>query len=420
MQIKRLVSTLLVALPVLAGCRTDEKLNAPAVSDPMFRRYVAMGNSITAGFQSAGIDDSTQQRSYAQLLAKAMVTNFNYPQLNGRGCPPPFTNNITQTRVGGGTPTTCDLRVPRNGLMNSVAVPGARAEELLNNFGVPVSTSNALTTFFLGGKTQVERMTEMQPTFVSVWIGNNDVLGSLTNTSNPGDPLFVTPGAVFDAQYDSIAAAVSATGAKAVLIGVADVSVIPYASKGTFYFCASANAAGACGVPPQLPPGLFVSPSCAPALAGGLGDTTLVPWPIGVPKILAAAQGATDTLDCTVDTDVVSGSELAGLHAAVTGYNAHIQSVAAANGWAYLDPNPALLAARSDPTIPLKVEPFPSIPPNPLVAPVTFGTFFTLDGVHPSSLAHQVVASAIAAAINAQYSTTLPVPVCAAVSCPAP
>src|SRR5512132_3274056 len=112
MQIKRLISTLLVALPVLAGCRTDEKLNAPAVSDPMFQRYAALGNSITAGFQSAGINDSTQQRAYPQLLAKAMGTTFNYPRLNGRGCPPPFTNNNTQTRVGGGTPTTCDLRVP--------------------------------------------------------------------------------------------------------------------------------------------------------------------------------------------------------------------------------------------------------------------------------------------------------------------
>ena len=242
----------------------------------------------------------------------------------------------------------------------------------------------------------------------------------MTNTTNPGNPLFVTPLPAFTQEYDSITDAIAATGAKAILIGVADVSVIPYASKGTLYFCASANAAGACGVPPQLPPGLFVSPTCAPGLVGGLGDTTLVPWPVGVPLILAAAQGAHDTLSCTVDNQVVTGTELAGLHAAVTGFNAHIQSVATANGWAYLDPNPALLAARADTTSPHKVEAFPKIPANPLAAPVTFGTFFTLDGVHPSSLAHQVVASAVAAAINTQYGTALPVPVCGTVTCPAP
>ena len=414
MQIKRLVSTLLVALPVLAGCRTDEKLMPPAVSNAMFRRYVSMGNSITAGFQSAGIDDSTQQRSYAVLLAKAMGTTFNYPRLNGRGCPPPFTNNVTQTRVGSGTPTTCDLRVPISGPINNVAVPGAQAQDLLSNFGVD-SAANALTTFFLGGATQIQRMTEAQPTFVTAWIGNNDVLGSLLSLTNPGDPALITSSPVFNAEVDSIAAAIKATGAKAALIGVADVAVIPYSSKGTLYYCLSAGAAGGCGLPAALPPTFYVSPTCAPR--PGLGDTTLVPWPIGVQLILAAAQGATDTLDCTHDNQVVTATELAGLHAATTAFNAHIQAVASANGWAYLDPNPPLLAAHADTS---KVEPFPQIPPNPLAAPVRFGSWFTLDGIHPSGVVHRLVADSLASVINATYGTSLPIPVCGSVTCPAP
>ena len=416
MQIKRLVSTLLVALPVIVGCRADETLNAPAVVNPLFRRYVSMGNSITSGFQSAGIDDSTQQRSYAVLIAKAMGTSFNYPKLNGRGCPPPFTNNVTQTRVGGGTGTTCDLRVPISGLINNVAVPGAQAQDLLSNFGVD-SAANALTTFFLGGSTQIKRMAEAQPTFVSAWIGNNDVLGSLLSLTNPGDPALITPSAMFNAEVDSIATAIKATGAKAALIGAADVAAAPYTSKGTLYFCLSAAAAGACGLPTVLPPTFHVSPTCAPGAAGGLGDTTLVPWPIGVPLILAAAQGATDTLDCTRDNQVVTASELAGLHAATTAFNAKIQAVASANGWAYLDPNPPLLAARADTS---KVEPFPQIPPNPLAAPVRFGSWFTLDGIHPSALAHRIVADSLASVINATYGTSLPIPVCGSVTCPAP
>jgi len=48
-------------------------LNSPGVppyaGGAMFQRYVAMGNSITAGFQSGGINDSTQRRSYAVLVA---------------------------------------------------------------------------------------------------------------------------------------------------------------------------------------------------------------------------------------------------------------------------------------------------------------------------------------------------------------
>jgi lysophospholipase L1-like esterase len=68
-----------------------------------------------------------------------------------------------------------------------------------------------------------------------------------------------------------------------------------------------------------------------------------------------------------------------------------------------------------------------TIPSFPNVAPalqgqsVGFGTLFSLDGVHPSSLAHRLIADSIASAINQKYGTSLPVPVCGGpVNCPAP
>src|SRR5512143_4305021 len=131
-----LAASLALALPLAAGCASDESLK-PSPPPPvptggaMFQTYVSMGNSITAGFQSAGINDSTQKRSYAVLLAAAMGTQFQYPSLLGRGCPPPFANNVTQARVGGGTSTTCDLKAASASQANNLAVPGARAEELL-------------------------------------------------------------------------------------------------------------------------------------------------------------------------------------------------------------------------------------------------------------------------------------------------
>jgi hypothetical protein len=340
MQTKRLVSALLVALPVLAGCRTDEKINAPATIDPLFQRYVALGNSITAGFQSAGINDSTQRRSYAQLLAKAMGTSFVYPSLNGRGCPPPFTNNVTQSRVGGGTGSTCDLRIPQSptGILNSLAVPGARVTELLSNFGVPFSSSNALTTFFLGGRTQIERMQEAHPTFVSVWIGNNDVLGALTSSTNPGDPTLITPLALFTAQYDSVLDAIEATGAKAALVSVADVTVIPYASRAAIWYCVKNG-----GCPPPLPPQdpllasiptFSVNANCAPVPPASGGLAILVPWTIGLTKVSTALAGTPSSIDCSVDNEVVTTSELVGLGTAVAQFNAHIQAEAASRGMA--------------------------------------------------------------------------------------
>src|SRR5690349_6828637 len=115
----------------------------------MFARYVAMGNSITAGVQSGGINDSTQKQSYAAVLAATMGTQFSYPSLVKPGCPPPFTNVFTQTRVGAGsTGTTCFLRSPNiPPFLNDVAVPGA---ELLDLFtSGPTPNSNVLTLLIL-------------------------------------------------------------------------------------------------------------------------------------------------------------------------------------------------------------------------------------------------------------------------------
>ncbi len=440
MQIKRLASSLSLVLLLAMGCRSDDTLNPPPAppvpgGGAMFQRYVSMGNSITAGFQSAGINDSTQRRSYAVLLAAAMGADFTYPSLQGRGCTPPFTNNVTQARVGGGTGTTCDLRAD-NSVPSNLAVPGARVIELFNNFGVPVSSSNALTLLFLGGKTQLERMVEQRPTFVSVWIGNNDVLGAFTTlpsaanpTANPGDTLKLTPQATFATQYDSVLNAIDSAGAEAVLISVADVTSIPYASLGVLYYCLKNG-----GCPPPLPaqlpqlagiPTFQVSPTCSPL---GVGLTTLVPWPIGLNMVQDAidslvAGGGTLTLDCSISEQVITTAEIAALRTAVAGYNAHIQAEATARNWAYFDINPALQAELQSAANPTgRIPPFPDALPafNNPPGSVTFGPLFTLDGVHPSSLAHQLVADSVASAINQTYGTTLPVPVCGTVTCPAP
>ena len=54
-----------------AACHEDGLFTTPPppyAGGAMFQRYVAIGNSITAGFQSGGINDSTQKQSYAVLV----------------------------------------------------------------------------------------------------------------------------------------------------------------------------------------------------------------------------------------------------------------------------------------------------------------------------------------------------------------
>jgi lysophospholipase L1-like esterase len=360
--------------------------------DPLFERYVSMGNSITAGFQSGGINDSTQLQSYAVLLANRMGSPFFEPLMNRPGCPAPYTNVFTQTRIAGG-PTTCALRkiqaVPPPYISNT-AVPGAEAIDPYNNLDA-ASNANALTTFFLGGMTQVQMMERARPTFVTLWIGNNDVLGAATNAANGGDSALVTPVPAFQTRYSALLDSIEAVNPQGVvLIGVANVTAIPYFSRGSTYLGAKlAN---------QLPPTMTVTANCAPPR----GDSVLVPFPFGAALVGAAAAGASTTLDCT-EIQTVQPAELVNLVSTVTAYNSYIASQATARGWTYYNPNTALDSLR---TVATAVRPFPLIGQPCSANP--FGTAFSCDAVHPSAATHKLIANKLRQAINAAYGTAIP------------
>src|SRR5947208_5904197 len=177
----------------------------------MFARYVSFGNSITAGFQSFGLSDSLQRLAYPVLLARAMETTFYYPTLNNPGCPPPITVIFTSppTRLGGASDTSCALRsVPPPPYLNNVAFPGADVLELLNsNYGQPqppAAATDAYKLFLLGGRTELQRAREVLPTFVTVWVGNNDVSGAILDTGDAGQAADITPPATFATQYNAL------------------------------------------------------------------------------------------------------------------------------------------------------------------------------------------------------------------------
>ena len=399
-----------------AGC-SNEDLFTPAVPQytggAMFQRYVAMGNSITAGFQSGGINDSTQQQSYVALVAGKMGSPFYYPSLTKPGCPPPIDTVFTATgvphRLGGGTGATCFFRAPTiPPFLTNVAVPGAEALDLLKNGPGPGTNSNALTLLMLGGRTQIQAMMAAHPTFVSVWAGNNDVLGAATSSANAGDSTLITPAATFQTTYTDIVDSVGASGAGAILIGVANVTAIPFFSSGATYFALKNK-----GVPgaDTFPTAFTVSSNCAPiasGIPGARGDSVLVPFPYGG-ALLAAASPPNNqprNLDCA-DTvaAVVVPAELRKLLTTVAAYNAFIAGQATAKNWAYLDPNPTLDSLRLNPT---QVAPFPNFKAACSGAP--FGLAFTCDGVHASASTHLIIARHVVQAINAKYGSAIPAP----------
>jgi hypothetical protein len=404
MRTNRLLATVAVGLLLAGLACEDEPLLTPSNAipiDPLFSRYVSVGNSITAGFQAGGIYDTIQGQAYPVLLARAMQSVFFVPSMNAPGCPAPYSNVFTQTRRPG---PACALRKTQSlppPFISNVAVPGAKVIDPYNNLD-PASSANALTTFLLGGFTQMQMLRRARPTFVSVWIGNNDVLGAATSLTNGGDTTLITAAATFQTRYQALLDSIDDAGSSSgVLIGVAKVTAIPFFSSGATYWVLK-NAT----VPSPFPANFIVEANCAPiatGLPGARGDSVLVPFPFGGAKLAAAAAGVS-TLSCA-DTvpQVVVPAELRALVGAVTAYNTFISGRASARGWAYVDPNQALDSLR---TIPTQVAPFPTF--NAACTANPFGLAFSCDAVHPSSSTHRLIANKVRLAINATYGTNIP------------
>jgi len=375
-----LLGLLLLAL----GCHDEGLLPPEPTGGALFARYVAIGNSITAGYQSGGINATLQQQAYPVLLAKAMGTPFNLPLLRDPGCPPPLVNILTGRRLDDQPDGFCAYRqVPPPRIINNVAVPGAKVAGMINL--IEGTAADTMKLFLLGGRTPLEVAAEARPTFVSVWIGNNDVLYAAVK----GNTALITPVNAFQQHYTQMLNELQTMGVQGgLLIGVANVTVIPHLSPGIAY--AQAEQAGA------FPPTFDVADNCATT-----GATALVPFSYAFGELLAAAmQGQSVTLDCVNDPRLLSPDETATLVQTVQQYNAFIQQQADRLGWAYLDPNVKLLELKNQGQIPI----FPNVNSSE-----PFGPYFSLDGVHPSSLAHKLVAQEAAAAINAVYGTNLQV-----------
>lgn len=396
---RRMLGALIPVLSilVLVGCDDGVSVDPEPAAEPLFQRFVALGNSITAGFQSDGIHSATQRTAYPVLLAERAGVEFGLPLLESPGCPPPLVNGLTGERLGGGDSTppgeaACQFRrTPLSAHVQNLAVPGATVIDPLDHFDEGAAP-NVLTQLFLGGRTQIEAAEALQPTFASVWIGNNDVLGPALSGVVEADAL-TSPGR-FEEAYVEIVERLESAGARGgVLLGVADVTVIPYLSAGSAYW-----AAGQSGL---LPEALTIDASCAPSQAGGIGDSVRVPagWALET-LVQPALAGQPRTLDCAGEPRVLQPEELDLLVERVEAYNAIIEEQAAGRAsWTWVDLNPLFRELRASGEIP----PFPDLArPDRL-----FGELFSLDGVHPSDSTHRIIAAEVAAAIEASVGVPL-------------
>lgn len=400
----RCLLALLCVTATATACIEDDSpvIVEPADPPALFERYVSLGNSITAGYQSGGLHEELQREAYPVLLAEKAGARFPIPAVAYPGCPVPLASPFPPTLISDEAPDQCRVLPVREEARN-LAVPGAAVADLAN----PLWHGGGLAAVLLGGRTQLGLLLERDPTLISVWIGNNDALGAALS----GNPASLTPVDAFEAAYEEIVQAILATDAgDAILIGVVNPVLVPALQPGAFFWGADQPGSPFAEV-------LEVDPGCAPGTDGG---TRLVSF-VTVTNQLAEDPAEPVVIGCAADDPfVLTDDEVQAVGTRVAMFNAYIQEQAEENGWIYVDPAALIGPALADPDLIRKCQGLADATtpeefqaaiettcPGPQ-APNFFGSYFSLDGIHPSGRAHTVIADALAGLLNQKHDLDLP------------
>lgn len=229
-----------------------------------FSTYVALGNSLTAGFSDGALYKISQENSMPSILADRFSTladggSFTQPLMNDNiggllagGNPlPGFNPRLVfggsgpvplSSVVGPIQPTTDILNNNPTGPFNNLGVPGAKSFHLLapgygNVTGVFTNPPTANPYFVRMASspqtTVIADAIAQQPTFISLWIGNNDVLGyalSGGDGSNPITPMDGPPGVGFQQTYGAIAGLLKGNipNLQGIMANIPNVTAIPH------------------------------------------------------------------------------------------------------------------------------------------------------------------------------------------------
>ena len=215
-----------------------------------FSNYVAIGNSLTAGYMDGALYNLGQEYSLAALLHQQMQFagapgNFNQPDIDSELG---FNTSVDQpqdgpilgrfkldTNIPGPSPTVGgDEITPYDGNtadLNNFGVPGIVVGQLLTeDTGNP--QTQAYNPFYArfasspGTSTILGDALAAQPSFFTLWIGNNDVLGyAISGASNPN---LLTTVNDFNTRINAVISEIEATGAKGVVANIPPLLGVPY------------------------------------------------------------------------------------------------------------------------------------------------------------------------------------------------
>lgn len=358
-----------------------------------FGTYVSVGDSLAAGVVSGSLVETHQARSVPALIARqARVADFQLPLVGEPGIPPELAL-VNLLPVAVIAPKASSSGAPKNlGLArsyNNLAVPGATAVDAL---GRTADGGGAHDLILRGRGTQVAQAVAMGPTALTLWIGNNDVLGAAVR-GRAIDGVTLTPASTFRTVYQGIVDGLRPTGAKIIAANLPDVTTIPFVS--TIPSVVTNPATGESvlvngqvvpllGPSGPLPSGSKVTLAAASLLASG----------IGIPASLGgrATFSGTTCQGCLPDEVILDPAELTTIKDRVAANNQAIRDICQAAGIPVLDLNGLLQELATT---------------GRAIGGITFtsaflsGGVFSFDGVHPTELGYAILANEWIRVINA-------------------
>lgn len=243
---------LLILIISISACKKDSK--DPVIQEPTIdiSSYVAMGNSLTAGYADGALYKSGQEYSYANIISQQMAqaggngvfkTPFIetedgvYPSIESTGLKL-FTKYIlaNETMCDGSNkliPARAVENPDQNKLMQEL-MTNISAKGPYNNLGVPGIIVSHMITPGMGsvnpyyGRFAEDSSTDklldeaqkVDPTVFSLWVGNNDVLGYATS----GGLSSITTTEIFQISYKAVVMYLASITEGGVLANIPDIS----------------------------------------------------------------------------------------------------------------------------------------------------------------------------------------------------
>lgn len=403
--------TLLTGILAISSCEKNPGDNdPPATGELDFTRYVALGNSLTAGVSNGALYEAAQRNSFPNLVARMVeMTDFQQPIMADSG----FSFLPTEGRIVI-NPLTMNIRFSQAG-----TEANANLERAFNNLGIPAIRTRQMYTATTGseagdnhfvdkilrnhGRSVVEEALTLDPTVMTLWIGNNDILEAAVQGMSGA---VYTPPEVFTAQLDTLLMRINAgTDAPLIAANIPDITQVPYFTSippylrhpethEKVYLYGMVD-----GTPQQLTEDDYVLFFALPAFYA-LQDSLnhgIMPGP---------EQAISDTL-------VLDADEALEVRTVIMAYN---QTIAAALSAGNLDALVDIHTLFDDlRTTGYTFENGLTYTPD-LLGFDNMGniqlrlatTLFSLDGLHPNSLGYAVIANEFIQVMNATFSASIP------------